>query len=259
MAYNGKRTRNIFDPLQHGSEKSGGKSFKISRSKIELFLQCPRCFYLDRRLGVGRPQGPPFTLNSAVDTLLKHEFDTHRLNGTQPELLQRYSVKARPIPHEQLDDWRENFVGVQYLHVPTNLIITGAIDDLWQDEEGKYVVVDYKATAKAEPVTALEDKPWHDGYKRQMEIYQWLLRQNGYDVSSLGYFLYCTGKLDGAAFDGKLEFELTLISYEGNANWVDGAITDLKACLMSDEIPVAAEGCEYCTYRQAVTAAETSG
>lgn len=248
MAYNGKRKRNIFDPLSD-------KLFRISRSKIEFFLECPRCFYIDRRLGVGRPQGPPFTLNSAVDTLLKHEFDTHRLHGTQPELLKRYNVEARPIPHEQLSDWRENFVGVQYVHTGTNLVITGAIDDLWQDEEGNYVVVDYKATAKAKPVTAL-DKPWHDGYKRQMEIYQWLLRQNGYDVSSLGYFLYCTGKIDGAAFDGKLEFELTLIPYEGSDEWVEQTIVDLKACLMSDEIPQSAEMCEYCMYRQAVTAAE---
>lgn len=32
--------------------------FALSRSKVELFLDCPRCFYLDRRLGVARPSGP---------------------------------------------------------------------------------------------------------------------------------------------------------------------------------------------------------
>jgi len=50
--------------------------FKVSRSKIELFTQCPRCAYLDLKLGVKRPETPTFTLNNAVDALLKREFDT---------------------------------------------------------------------------------------------------------------------------------------------------------------------------------------
>ena len=69
--YNPKRTKNIYDPASKNP-------FKLSRSKIDLFLECPRCFYLHRRLGVGRPPGYPFTLNVAVDALLKKEFDIHR-------------------------------------------------------------------------------------------------------------------------------------------------------------------------------------
>ena len=62
--------------------------FPLSRSKVELFLECARCFYLDRRLGITRPSGPPYTLNSAVDTLLKKEFDAYRAAGT-PHLVTR--------------------------------------------------------------------------------------------------------------------------------------------------------------------------
>jgi len=58
--YKGKRTRNIYSPNDE-------KPFKLSRSKIDLFMECPRCFYIDRRLGLGRPPGFPFALNSAVD------------------------------------------------------------------------------------------------------------------------------------------------------------------------------------------------
>ncbi|HBA52833.1 TPA: hypothetical protein DCY68_03520, partial [Candidatus Azambacteria bacterium] len=119
--------------------------------------------------------------------------------------------------HKDLDKWRHNFTGVQYLHEPTNLLITGAIDDLWQNSKGEYIVVDYKATAKAEEITKL-DKDWHKGYKRQMEIYQWLLRRNGYEVSDTGYFVYCNGKADRESFDGKLEFDVTLISYKGDSS-----------------------------------------
>ncbi len=242
--YNPRRTRNLFDPRSV-------EPFKLSRSKIELFMDCPKCFYVDRRLGVGRPPGFPFALNSAVDTLLKKEFDIHRAKNKMHPLQEKYGIDAIPVAHEELDDWRENFKGVQYYHKPTNLIITGAIDDLWQNSKGEYIVVDYKATSKQESITKL-NKGWQIGYKRQMEIYQWLLRQNGYKVSDTGYFVYCNGRTDVEAFDGKLEFDITLIPYEGKDKWVDEAIELAHKCLMDNRIPMANSDCDYCAYREAV-------
>lgn len=227
------------------------KPFKLSRSKIDLFLECPRCFYMDRRLGVARPPGFPFALNSAVDKLLKLEFDAHRASGIQHPLIEKYGVDAKPVAHEKLDDWRQNFVGVQYLHKATNLLVFGAIDDLWINSKGEYIVVDYKSTSKMEEITKL-DKDWQDGYKRQMEVYQWLLRQNEYKVSDTGYFVYCNGITDKEAFDAKLEFDITLIAYEGNDDWVEQAIKDAHKCLNSNTIPEAGKDCDYCAYREAV-------
>lgn len=242
--YNPHRSRNLYQP---GAEKP----FKISRSKIDLFVECPRCFYIDRRLGTGRPPGFPFNINSAVDTLLKAEFDVHRAAGTRHPLLESYGIDAVPAPHEQIDAWRENFKGVQFLHEPTNLIITGAIDDLWIDSAGKYMVVDYKATAKKEPVTTLTEA-WQAGYKRQMEIYQWLLRRNGLTVSDTGYFVYCTGNPNAPAFDARIDFDIHLIPYKGNDVWVEQAIVDLSQCLNQDTIPDAGNDCDYCAYTAAV-------
>ncbi|MEJ2441526.1 MAG: hypothetical protein P8Y06_01235 [Patescibacteria group bacterium] len=68
--------------------------FKLSRSKIDLFLQCPRCFYLDVRLGIKRPSLPGFTLNLAVDELLKKEFDLLRKKGQAHELMKKYKIDA---------------------------------------------------------------------------------------------------------------------------------------------------------------------
>lgn len=221
--------------------------FCLSRSKMELFLECPKCFYLDRKLGVSRPPGFPFTLNNAVDKLLKLEFDVHRAGGTQHPLLEKYDVDARPVPHDKLEDWRQNFVGVRFHHKPTNLVIFGAIDDLWQNSKNEYIVVDFKSTSKAEEITEL-DKDWHDGYKRQMEIYQWLLRRNGYKVSDVGYFVYCNGITDKKAFDAKLEFDVTLISYEGRDDWIEGAVKNIHKCLQSKSIPKSHEDCKYCNY-----------
>ena len=242
--YSPKRKRNIYQP-------GSSSPFKISRSKIELFIQCPRCFYLDRRFGVGRPPSYPYTLNSAVDTLLKKEFDLLRENSEAHPLMKKYGVEAIPAKHKLLDEWRTNFKGVQTLHKKTNLLIHGAIDDLWQNRQEEYIVVDYKSTSKNEEIIVL-DKDWQDGYKRQMEIYQWLVRRNGLNVSNTGYFVYCNGKTDAEKFDGKLEFDITLIPYEGNADWVEGTINELYKCLNSSSIPEAAEDCDFCSYRDAV-------
>lgn len=238
----GKRVRNVFNP-------ESKEPFKLSRSKLELFLNCPLCFYLDRRLGVGQPPGFPFNLNIAVDHLLKKEFDIHRAGKTAHPLMKAYGIDALPFPHPELDKWRENFVGVQYMHEPTNLIITGAIDDMWVDPKGKLHIVDYKATSKDGEVNI--DAEWQEGYKNQMEIYQWLFRRNGFTVSDTGYFVYVNGKKDRKAFDGKLEFDVKIIPYTGSDDWVEQTVTDAHACLMNDVLPQASENCDYCNYRSA--------
>lgn len=242
MAYYQKRTKNIFDPKSE-------EAFKLSRSKIDMFLNCPRCFYLDRRLGISQPSGPAFTLNVAVDALLKKEFDIHRAKATTHPLMKKYDIKAVPLAHENMDQWRENFVGVQYLHEPTNLLIFGAVDDIWKNSNGEIHVVDYKATSKAGEVE-LEDTKWHNQYRRQMEVYQWLLRQNGFKVSDRGYFVYVNGKKDRAAFDAKLEFDVKIIPYDGNGDWIEKTILDIHKCLMSDELPKSGWDCEFCKYRE---------
>lgn len=231
--------------------KNESNNFKLSRSKLDLFMQCPRCFYFDNKLGVGRPKGFPFNLNSAVDKLLKKEFDLFRVKGEKHPLIVKYKVDARPVSHEELDNWRENFKGVQYLHEPTNLLITGAIDDLWINSAGEYIVVDYKATSKDEEITGL-DHEWQDGYKRQMEIYQWLLRKNGLKVSDTGYFVYCNGVTDCDKFDNKLDFEISLIAYKGNDSWVESEIISAHKCLCSDSLPIANVDCDYCNYTKAL-------
>jgi len=244
--YSAQRQRNLFDPKSKDF-------FKLSRSKLDLFLNCPRCFYLDNRLGVGRPKGFPFNLNTAVDTLLKKEFDIHRAKNTAHPLMRHYGLDLVPLQHEMMDVWRENFKGVQYLHEPTNLLITGAVDDLWTDASGKarkIYVVDYKSTSKTSEVNL--DADWQIGYKRQMEIYQWLMRQSGFKVSDTGYFVYCNGITDKEAFDAKLEFDVKIIPYKGSDKWVEGAIIAAHKCLKGAKIPKAAAECDYCNYIEAV-------
>jgi CRISPR/Cas system-associated exonuclease Cas4 (RecB family) len=238
--YNAKRTRNIFDPQSK-------TPYRLSRSKIDSFLNCPRCFYMDRRLGVDKPPGYPFSLNSAVDKLLKAEFDTHRAKGEAHPLMKAYGIDAVPFKHEKMDTWRDALSGgSEHLHQPTNFLVTGGIDDVWVSPSGELFIVDYKATSKAEEVSL--DAEWQIGYKRQMEIYQWLFRKNGFKVSDTGYFVYCNGDADKEAFDGKLEFSVKIIPYKGNGDWIEGALLDAHKCLMSETLPFSSPDCDYCAY-----------
>lgn len=230
----------------------GGMKWKLSRSKLDLFMECPLCFYLDNRLGVGRPRGPSFTLNIAVDALLKKEFDTHRAKGTAHPLMERYGVEAVPFAHEEMEAWRDNFTGIQFRHPGSGLVISGAVDDIWVNPKGELMIVDYKATSKDGKVETLSDSGWDRQYKRQMEVYQWLLRQKGFKVSKKGYFVYVNGRKDKKAFDGKLEFDVTLIEHVGDDSWVEDAIMKAKECLDAETLPVYSDSCEFCMYRKFV-------
>ena len=235
-------------------DSASAEPFKISRTKLDTFIECQRCAFLDLKFGVKRPSMPAFTLNNAVDELLKREFDIHRANKSQHPLLAKYGLDAVPLDDERMDEWRDALRrGIQYHHLPTNILVRGGIDDVWVNPEGELIIVDYKATSKKIGPSSEDDL--YDSYKKQMEVYQWLFRKNDFNVSPTGYFVYVNGKSDAKAFDGKLEFDVKLIPYAGSDTWVEPAIFDLKEMLLSDVIPpigVSFGGgpCEYCTYRE---------
>lgn len=248
--YKGKRTRGLYDPKSK-------ETFRLSRSKIDLFLNCPRCFYIDRRLGVGQPPGYPFSLNSAVDKLLKKEFDIHRAKGTIHPLMKHYGIEAVPLDHEKLNEWRDSLrAGITFRIDGTNIIVTGGVDDIWVNPTGVLLIVDYKATSKEGEVNL--DADWQIGYKRQMEIYQWLFRSNGFEVSKTGYFVYCNGITDRTAFDGKLEFDIKIIPYIGDDKWVEPTIKKAIDCLKNNKIPDSGSDCDFCLYRQEAAKVEKS-
>ncbi|MBU0573949.1 MAG: PD-(D/E)XK nuclease family protein [Candidatus Margulisbacteria bacterium] len=232
----------IYDPTSK-------EPFRLSRSRLEIYVQCPRCFYLLVRHGVKRPGMPAFTLNIAVDELMKKEFDIHRAKNRAHPLMAHYGIDAVPFDHVNLEEWRNAFEGIKYLHEPTNLEIYGGVDDIWVKPDGTLIVVDYKATSTREGISW--EGEWKDAYKRQLEIYQWLLRKNGFTVAPEAYLVYANAGKDKEAFDAELEFELTLLEHKGDGSWIEGAISNAHACLQSDSLPESSPKCEWCRYRAA--------
>ncbi len=221
---------------------------------METFLECPRCFYLDRRLGLDRPGLPGWPLNDAVDHLLKNEFDLLRKDGKKHALMEKYGIDAIPFNHPDLPEWRDDhkkFLGVTVLHKSTNLEICGIIDDIWINPKGQLYIVDYKSTSTSKEIS-LEDE-YKQGYKKQVEWYQWIFRQKGFDISDTAYFVYANGLKGDRIFDAKIEFELQIIVHKGDDSWVEPTIYTMKKCLESENIPDSGASCEFCLYRQLIS------
>lgn len=211
---------------------------KLSRSKRELFLGCPRCFWLDLRKNIKRPAS--YTINSAIDGLLKKEFDVHRQNSTAHYLIKKYNIEAVLNQSEHIDTWRHNFTGIQFHHLPTDFLVFGAVDDIWVNPKGELIVVDYKSTGANEYKI-------YDSYRRQLEIYQWLFARNGFRVLKTGYFLFAkVNKANGFA-DGRLSFDFSLEPLASDYSWVEEALFLAKKTL---DGPLAEGGkeCPYCQF-----------
>lgn len=243
-----KKRANLYKP-------DSKEPYNVSRSKIALFLECPQCFWLDRKMGISRPDMPGWSLNSAVDTLLKYEFDLLREQQQTHRLMMFHRIDAVPFSHPDLHLWRDDHnkrLGANVLHKATNLNVCGIIDDVWQNTKTKQLhIVDYKSTSTDYPISL--DSKYKEGYKRQIEVYQWIFEQMGFDVSRTGYFLFANATKNRPGFHGKLEFENSIIPYEGDHSWIEPTLISLKACLEAREVPSSGKECQYCNYRKLIS------
>ena len=228
---------------------------KISRSAVEQHLNCQRCFYLAYKHKI-RPPSLPFTLNSAVDNLCKNEFDFYRKNKKpHPLFLENdgvtdYLIDAVPFQHEDLDKWRNFRQGISFTDEYHGFTFYGAIDDVWIKKNGDLIVSDVKSTSKKEFNWA---KTWDEydypkAYKRQLEMYQWLFRKNGFSVSNKAYLVYYNGLKDEPMFDKTLKFESFLVEFDCNDNWVEEAIIHAKKLMDTDSMPKGSYKCDTCQY-----------
>ena len=233
-------------------DKKSDAPFKISRSKLNNFLNCKRCFYLDRVEGLKEPSMPGWALNIAVDQLLKKEFDKFREEKKPHPVMVKYNLDFVPYQHKDLDIWRNSLKGgISYLDEKTNLIIHGGIDDLWLDlKEKKLVVVDYKSQSSNYPVTVSSylNSQWHLSYKLQMDIYVHILRKMNFKVSDISYFYVCNGEKTNDKFDNRIDFKTTLIPYYVNTSWIENKLVEMKEVLNLDVPPVMEKTCEKCAY-----------
>ena len=221
---------------------------KISRSALELYLSCKKCFVLQYKHKI-RPFSLPFTLNVCVDELFKREADAYReKNQKHPALLEK-GLNASFFKHELMDEWRQNFQGLKYFNDTTGILFSGAVDDVLEKDNGQLIVCDIKATSKInfDWAETCRKYTFPDSYVRQLECYQYLLAKNGFDVAKEGFLIYYNGQKD-RLFEQKIHFDLHLIEIDCDYSWIDDALIAARDCLQSEEMPSSSENCENCNY-----------
>ena len=239
------------------------EDFRVSRSKFSDFMTCRRCFYLDRVKGLDEPGMPGWALNSATDELLKREFDICRENQRPHRLFKEYDLEhVVPFKHEEMDQWRNALAGgILHRFEDTNFILSGGVDDIWfNTKTEELIVVDYKSQASLNPVETCSylRNVYHEGYKLQMDFYNYLLNCKGYKTSPTSYFLVVNADRTVEGFHGKMIFSETLIPYENNTSWIPEKIRAMIALMNQDKVPEGHESCENCAYARQRTLNESN-
>ena len=231
------------------------EDFKISRGKFSNFLTCKRCFYLDRVKGLDPPGTPGWTLNETTDLLLKKEFDYCRERQIPHRLfIENELSNVVPFDHPEIDNWRDSLhKGLMLRYKDTNIILTGGVDDIWQHNISKQlIIVDYKSQAKLGRVDKqdyLED-PYHEAYKIQMDFYAYLLSGMGFDVHQTSYFLVCNAKRDDQEFKKRMNFDEYLVPYNWNIDWIDNKIDEMVNVMNDKQVPEQNLSCKNCAYSE---------
>lgn len=229
---------------------SSGIPFSFSWSKVSLFLDCPRCFYLDVVKGIVRPASLPLSLNLAVDKLLKTESDIYRQNQTPQMFANLEGTILIPYQHNDLENWRDNKIGIKAVHAGYEFY--GAIDDIWRDAEDKLYIVDYKATSNPDPLFYLRfgDREYYQKYFYQLEFYQYLFILNGYNIADHGYILLANADAYQPQFNNQLNFNLNLVPNKRIDGRIQRKLDEMIQCVSDNKLPAYNKSCRFCSFAE---------
>lgn len=186
--------------------------------------------------------------------MLKNACDSYRIQKCAHPLAIENNFEAIPYqttPPELIDTWRDNRQGISFFHKPTNFLVYGTVDDIWVTPKWELIVIDYKATAKDGEIVL--DQEYHEAYKRQLEIYAWLLLMNDYPVYEKAYFVYSNGIKNAEKFENCLHFNTKLIAYTLYTGWIEKTLQEAFDCLNQPSPPKRTEKttvseCKFCEY-----------
>ncbi len=173
-----------------------------------------------------------------MDKVLKEHFDRCMNKGELPPEPQQLNGEVKLFDDEELlKVWRSNFKGIPWTDKKGNLF-HGAIDNLLKKGK-KLIVLDYKT--RGFPLK--EDT--HEHYQDQMDIYNFLLRKNGYETEDYTYLLfYHPHQVEE---NGPVCFNTDLVKIKVN---IKNAENIFKKALkiLETEIPAPSIECGFCKW-----------
>ncbi len=211
--------------------------YKFSPSSLSLLKECPRCFWLHFNKNIKRPDSIFPSLPSGMDRILKIHFDSFMVKGELPPELKLNAKYKLFSDAELLAVWRNNFKGITYTDKNGN-VFRGAVDNILV-KNGKLVVLDYKT--RGFPLK--EDTAAH--YQNQLDIYNFLLRKNGYKTLNYAYLLFYHPS--NVETNGNVVFNTDLVKMKISVKNAESIFSNALEVLNSD-IPEAKEECGFCEW-----------
>jgi len=226
-------------PKPHKKEEH---KYKLSPSSINLMLECERCFWLKLVKKISRPDTAFPSLPAGMDKILKQHFDKFMERGELPPEIREYGLgNGYKLFNDKakLDIWRNALKGIQYKDKTSGILLRGAVDNLLAKGK-KLIVLDYKT--RGYPLK--EDT--HEHYQTQMDIYNFLLRKNGYQTEDYSYLLFYYPR--EVAETGEVLFDTRLIKMATSAERGRSVFKKAIEVLELKKAPKAADGCGFCGY-----------
>jgi hypothetical protein len=214
------------------------KAIQLSPNSLNLYLECPHCFWLDKKLGIKRPPPYPYALNSAVDILLKEEFDNYRMRNEPHPLLLENNIQAKLFHNQKLlNQWRNNLSGIRYFDKEIGATIFGAVDDILEFPDGKLAALDYKSTGSRVANV-------YDRFQLQMDTYTFLLEKNGFLTPKKGYLAFYIVDKDKGFID-RLPFRKEIYEIETNPEDIYEIFKDAVTALKQLAPPPHNQDCQF--------------
>lgn len=215
---------------------------RLSKSALEKFKACPRCFWLEKTKGFKQPEGIRSGLPMGMDRILKGHYDSHRAINKMPEELATQLPGWTLFPQQgYLDDMRNWRKGLT-VHVGDYELST-ALDDLVTNGT-LYAMCDYKTKAKA--TNEADTKKY---YQTQADCYDLALNTNNYKTDGRAHFAYYYPKTVGFAkgADVMMGWECQLVTIAADPEAAKKLLIAAGKCL-EGPMPKPSGLCGYCFY-----------
>ena len=209
------------------------KKIILSASSLNLYLECPRCFWLQQNRGLRRPRMPFPSIATGLDSIVKKYFDEYRGKNFLPPILQE-KIKGRLIDILPKTLWYNSW--------ELNASLQGRLDECIVDEEGFYLALDHKTRASS-------PSSIHEAFQFQLDIYTFLLEKNNLKTRNLAFLVYYIPE-EGLLHNG-FPFKAEVKEVETNPQRAESIFREAIQLLRGD-LPASSSECEFCNWARQV-------
>jgi len=207
---------------------------KLSASTLNLFLECPRCFWLRIKKGIKRPERPLPSITQGMDSIIKEYFNFFREKKILPPFLEK-KLSAKLI---------ESLPKSLYYQPPqSDFLLWGKLDECIVFQDNTYAALDHKTRGSA-------PQSVHDSFKFQMDVYTLLLEENGYKTKKKAVLVYYYPIKAQASYG--FDFEIDVHIIDTNPEFAKEVFERAIKVLESDVIPESSPNCEFCKWIRGV-------